>query len=73
MTNKMWSIHTKMRTHLWTKYCLSNNAYSPFNGLKAELEFVPEKYRALYLRTQRVEDPLHDLMVFVSECEAMHH
>jgi len=70
MTTKMWSLHTKMRTHLWTKYCLSNDAYSPFNGLKAELEFIPEQYRTLYLRVQEVEDPLHDLMIFVSESEA---
>lgn len=73
MFTNMWLIHTRMRNYLWRKYCLDNETYNPFIGIKEELRLIPEKYHAMYLKTQCVEDPLHDLMLFVSETELRHY
>jgi hypothetical protein len=62
MFTNMWIIHTRMRNHLWRKYCLDNEAYNPFVGLKEELRLIPEKYHAMYLKTQCFEDAWDYLM-----------
>lgn len=69
MTTQMFLLGTKVHNYLTDKYLMSNDKWLPFGDLAYDLQFIPEQYHNMYKRTLVYEDPLHDLMVFVSECE----
>lgn len=70
MTRKMSTIQSKIHNNLWTKYCLSSHLYCPFMDISEDLQFIPEQYHQMYLRTHNVTDPLDDLANDIAEAEA---
>ena len=70
MTTQMFLVGTKIHRYLIDKYLMSNDSWTPFGDLAYDLQFIPEQYHNMFIRTLWCEDPLHDLMLFISECES---
>jgi hypothetical protein len=70
MTTNILMIQDKIHQVLTDKYLMHNQDWSPFGDLNFDLGFIPEVYHVLFTRTIHISDPLHDLMCWVSECEA---
>ena len=69
MTTKMFLLGTKVHRYLTDKYLMSSDIWTPFGDLEYDLLFIPEKYHNMYIRTNWCEDPLHDLMIWISDNE----
>jgi hypothetical protein len=70
MTTNMSFAAMRINRLLTDKYLLSNPEWLPFGNLEYDLKFIPAIYHNMFIRTFHMEDPLHDLMLFVSACEA---
>jgi hypothetical protein len=68
MNTAMIMAANKINRLLTDKYLMSNSEWHPFGDLAFDLQFIPTIYHNMFSRTIFIEDPLHELMLWISEC-----